>query len=41
MTDARWKKTFDYMVGAKLLKPATDYRSAYTLQFIQSAKVMP
>ena len=41
MTDARWKKTFDYMVSAKLLKPATDYHSAYTLQFIQSAKVMP
>jgi NitT/TauT family transport system substrate-binding protein len=29
------------MVGAKLLKPSTDYRSAYTLQFIQGAKVMP
>ena len=41
MTDARWKKTFDYMVGAKLLKPATDYHSAYTLQYIQDAKVMP
>lgn len=41
MTDARWKKTFDYMVGAKLLKADTDYHNAYTLQFIQSAKVMP
>jgi NitT/TauT family transport system substrate-binding protein len=41
MTDARWKKTFDYMVGAKLLKPATDYHSAYTLQFVQRARVMP
>ena len=41
MTDARWKKTFDYMVGAKLLKADTDYHKAYTLQFIQSAKVMP
>ncbi|MFM0312796.1 ABC transporter substrate-binding protein [Paraburkholderia sp. RL17-383-BIF-A] len=41
MTDARWKKTFDYMVDAKLLKPATDYHAAYTLQFIQNAKVMP
>jgi NitT/TauT family transport system substrate-binding protein len=41
MTDARWKKTFDYMVDARLLKPATDYHAAYTLQFIQNAKVMP
>ncbi|WP_375508001.1 ABC transporter substrate-binding protein [uncultured Caballeronia sp.] len=41
MTDARWKKTYDYMVGAKLLKASTDYKSAYTLQYIQTAKVMP
>jgi NitT/TauT family transport system substrate-binding protein len=41
MSDARWKKTFDYMVDAKLLKPATDYHAAYTLQFIQNTKVMP
>lgn len=41
MTDTRWKKTYDYMVGAKLLKASTDYRSAYTLQYIQNAKVMP
>jgi NitT/TauT family transport system substrate-binding protein len=41
MTDARWKKTFEYMVDAKLLKPSTDYHSAYTLQYIQNAKVMP
>jgi NitT/TauT family transport system substrate-binding protein len=41
MSDARWKKTFDYMVDAKLLKPATDYHAAYTLQFIQNVKVMP
>ncbi|HZZ13706.1 MAG TPA: ABC transporter substrate-binding protein, partial [Paraburkholderia sp.] len=41
MTDARWKQTFDYMVGAKLLKSSTDYHMAYTLQYIQNAKVMP
>ncbi|MBB5499953.1 NitT/TauT family transport system substrate-binding protein [Paraburkholderia sp. MM5384-R2] len=41
MTDTRWKKTYDYMVGAKLLKASTDYKSAYTLQYIQNAKVMP
>lgn len=41
MTDARWKQTYDYMTQAKLLKAGTDYKSAYTLQFIQTAKVMP
>jgi NitT/TauT family transport system substrate-binding protein len=41
MTDARWKKTYDYMVSAKLLKPGTDYKSAYTLKYVQNAKVMP
>lgn len=41
MTDARWKKTYDYMTQARLLKAGTDYKSAYTLQFIQTAKVMP
>lgn len=41
MTDVRWQKTFEYMVDAKLLKPSTDYHAAYTLQYIQNAKVMP
>lgn len=41
MTDARWKKTAEYMISAKLLKPTTDYHQAYTLTFIQNAKVMP
>ncbi|SAK95565.1 ABC nitrate/sulfonate/bicarbonate transporter, inner membrane subunit [Caballeronia arationis] len=41
MTDTRWKKTYDYMVSAKLLKASTDYKSAYTLQYIQNANVMP
>ena len=41
MTDARWKRTYDYMVQAGLLKSATPYRSAYTLQFVDNLKVMP
>lgn len=41
MTDARWKRTYDYMVSAGLLKADTDYRSAYTLQFVDNLKVMP
>lgn len=41
MTDARWKQTFDFMVGASLVKPDVDYRKAYTLQFVDALKVMP
>ena len=41
MTDARWQKTYEYMVGQKLLKPGTDYKAAYTLQFVKDSKVMP
>ncbi len=41
MTDARWKRTYDYMVQAGLLKSDTDYRSAYTLKFVDNLKVMP
>ncbi len=41
MTDARWKQTFDFMVGAGLLKPTVDYRKAYTLDFVREAKVLP
>ncbi|MGH8668465.1 MAG: ABC transporter substrate-binding protein [Burkholderiales bacterium] len=41
MTDARWKKTYDYMVSAGLLKPSVDYRQAFTLQFVKDLRVMP
>ena len=41
MTDERWKKTYDYMVSAGLLKPDVDYRQAYTLQFVKDLRVMP
>jgi NitT/TauT family transport system substrate-binding protein len=41
MTDARWKRTYDYMVTAELLKPSIDYRQAYTLQFVKDLRVMP
>jgi NitT/TauT family transport system substrate-binding protein len=41
MTDERWKKTYDYMVSAELLKPNVDYRQAYTLQFVKDLRVMP
>jgi NitT/TauT family transport system substrate-binding protein len=41
MTDARWKQTFDFMVGAGMLKPAMDYRKAYTLDVVRDVKVLP
>lgn len=41
MTDARWKQTFDFMVGAGLLKADVDYRKAYTLEFVKKIKVLP
>jgi NitT/TauT family transport system substrate-binding protein len=41
MTDARWKRTYDFMAGAKLLKPGVDYRQAYTLEIVKNVKVLP
>ena len=41
MTDARWKQTFDFMVGAGLTKADVDYRKAYTLEFVKEIKVLP
>ena len=41
MSDARWKKTADFMVEWGLLKPDTDWRKAYTLQYVKDLKVMP
>jgi NitT/TauT family transport system substrate-binding protein len=34
MTDARWKDFFDKMVAIGMVGPSTDYRQAYTLQFV-------
>ncbi len=41
MTDDRWKKTYEYMVSAGLLKKDVDYKQAYTLQFVKDIKVLP
>ena len=41
MSDERWKKTADFMIAAGLLKPTTDWKKAYTLQFIKDVRVMP
>jgi NitT/TauT family transport system substrate-binding protein len=34
MTDARWKDFFDKMARTGLVNPRTNYKRAYTLQFV-------
>ena len=34
MTDARWQDFFDKMVAIGMVDKHTDYKSAYTLQFV-------
>jgi NitT/TauT family transport system substrate-binding protein len=41
MTDERWKKTYEFMVSAGLLNAKTDYRKAYTTQFVKDMKAAP
>ena len=38
MTDERWQQHFQDMVGSELINPNTDYKKAYTLQFINKGK---
>lgn len=38
MTDARWQRTFEFMVRNGTTSAATDYRKAYTTKFIESAR---
>lgn len=40
MTDARWKQTFDFMVGSGMVAASLDYRKAYTLRFIKDIHVV-
>ncbi|MDB5799205.1 MAG: nitrate transporter substrate-binding protein [Rhodocyclales bacterium] len=41
MTDARWEQSYKFMVGAGLLKADTDWKKAYTTQFVKDLKIMP
>lgn len=41
MTDARWKQTFDFMVGAGLVKADVPYKKSYNLELIKKIKVLP
>jgi NitT/TauT family transport system substrate-binding protein len=39
ITEARWKATYDFMVGAGLLPADTDWKQAFTTQFIKDLKI--
>ena len=39
MSDARWKATRDFLVTADLLKPAVDYRRAFTTRFTDGLNI--
>jgi NitT/TauT family transport system substrate-binding protein len=39
MTEERWKKTRDFMVGANMLKPDTAWQQAFTTRFLQGLPV--
>ena len=40
MTEARWNKTFDFLVKAGLLKPSTNWRNAFTLDYVKDLHIM-
>ena len=41
MTQSRWQKTRDFMVNAKLLNADTDWKQAYTTEFVDHMQVKP
>ncbi|WP_174509210.1 ABC transporter substrate-binding protein [Klebsiella oxytoca] len=41
MTETRWRKTRDFMVSANLLKVDTDWKQAYTTEFVHDMQVKP
>jgi NitT/TauT family transport system substrate-binding protein len=41
MNDGRWKELADFMIKAGLLKPTTDWKAAYTTEFVKDLKIMP
>ena len=40
MTDSRWKATRDFLVRSSLLKGGTDWKSAYSLEYVKNLHVM-
>ncbi|MEB7899749.1 ABC transporter substrate-binding protein [Raoultella ornithinolytica] len=41
MTETRWRKTRDFMVSANLLDTTTDWKQAYTTEFVQTMQIKP
>lgn len=39
LTEPRWKATYDFMVGAGLLKPEVDWKQGFTDKFVKSLKL--
>lgn len=40
MTEARWQKTYDFLVKGNLMKPSTDWRRAFTLDYVKNLRIM-
>lgn len=40
MTEARWKKTRDFMVGTHMLKPETAWQTAFTTKFVKGLNII-
>jgi NitT/TauT family transport system substrate-binding protein len=40
MTEARWNATYEFLVKADLLKPSTDWKSAFTTDFVKDLHIM-
>lgn len=41
MTPERWQASYEYMVSAGLLKPGTDWQSAFTTDFVKDLDILP
>jgi NitT/TauT family transport system substrate-binding protein len=40
MTEARWRKTRDFMVATNMLKAETDWKQGFTLKYVQAMKIL-
>ena len=40
ISEERWKKTYEYLVEASLLKPDVDWKKAFTTDFVNDLKIM-
>ncbi len=39
MTEGRWRKTYEYLVEAGLLKSDVDWKKAFTDRFVKDLKI--